>query len=172
MDRLGSIYSDRDRSVELIVKGQRPSRLFRRAGQPRRGGKNQEQGQNRGFLQGTFHNTLHTTRNAFGQDFDFFVQDRLTDFVKEWREFKISMNWKWAPINWLWTFQREGARILIMKRIIPSLLLLVLCGCGGAKSFPPIMAPSKIWSTSPGGYTKLVNGATLYPPGQLPNRPY
>ncbi len=63
-------------------------------------------------------------------------------------------------------------QILIMKRIIPSLLLLVLCGCGAGYEFSPYYGAQQNWSTSPGGYTKLVNGATLYPPGQLPNRPY
>ena len=28
------------------------------------------------------------------------------------------------------------------------------------------------WQTSPGGYVKVVDKATLYPAGQFPNRPY
>ena len=55
-----------------------------------------------------------------------------------------------------------------MKRMIPALLLGVLCGCGPGYEFSPYYGVQQNWSTSPGGYTKLVNGATLFPAGPIP----
>ena len=59
-----------------------------------------------------------------------------------------------------------------MKKIIPALMLLVFCGCGPSYNFSPYYGQQQNWQTSPGGYTKVVDGVTLYPPGQFPNRPY
>lgn len=59
-----------------------------------------------------------------------------------------------------------------MKRMIPTLLLLVLCGCGPGYTFSPYIGQQQNWSTQAGGYVKVVDGATLYSPGQFPNRPY
>jgi len=60
----------------------------------------------------------------------------------------------------------------IMKRMIPALLLLALCGCGPGYSFSPYYGQQQNWATQPGGFVKVVDGATLYSPGQLPDRPY
>jgi hypothetical protein len=59
-----------------------------------------------------------------------------------------------------------------MKRIIPTLLLVGLCGCGPAYTFSPYIGQQENWATQPAGYVKVVDNATLYPPGQFPNRPY
>jgi hypothetical protein len=59
-----------------------------------------------------------------------------------------------------------------MKKMIPALLLLVLCGCGPGYDFSPYYGQQQNWQTSPGGYTKVVDGVTLYPRGQFPARPY
>jgi hypothetical protein len=60
----------------------------------------------------------------------------------------------------------------IMKRIMPVLLLLMLCGCGPGYDFSPYYGQQQNWSTSQGGYVKMVDGATMYSPGQFPSRPY
>lgn len=59
-----------------------------------------------------------------------------------------------------------------MKRMIPVLLLFVVCGCGPAYNFAPYVGAQQNWTTQPGGYVKIVDGAQLYPPGTFPNRPY
>jgi hypothetical protein len=59
-----------------------------------------------------------------------------------------------------------------MKRMIPALLLFVVCGCGPAYNFSPYIGQQQNWQTQPGGYVKVVDKATFYPPGQFPNRPY
>jgi len=59
-----------------------------------------------------------------------------------------------------------------MKRMIPTLLLLALCGCGPGYEFTPYIGQQSNWQTEPGSYVKVVNKATLYPPGHFPNRPY
>ena len=59
-----------------------------------------------------------------------------------------------------------------MKRMIPVLLLFVVCGCGPGYNFSPYYGQQQNWQTMPSGYVKVVDNATLYPPGQFPNRPY
>ncbi|MGP8198863.1 MAG: hypothetical protein ACLQU4_05105 [Limisphaerales bacterium] len=59
-----------------------------------------------------------------------------------------------------------------MKKIIPALLLFALCGCSTGYNYSPYVGQQENWSTQPGGFVKVVDGATLYAPGQLPNRPY
>ncbi len=59
-----------------------------------------------------------------------------------------------------------------MKRMIPALLLIVLCGCGPGYNFSPYYGQQQNWQVSPSGYTKVVDNVTLYPEGQFPNRPY
>jgi hypothetical protein len=59
-----------------------------------------------------------------------------------------------------------------MKTTIPILFLLVLCGCGPGYTYSPYIGQQQNWVTTPSAYTKLVDGVTLYPPGQYPNRPY
>ena len=59
-----------------------------------------------------------------------------------------------------------------MKRMIPALLLFVVCGCGPGYDFTPYIGQQSNWQTEPGSYVKVVNKATLYPPGHFPNRPY
>lgn len=56
--------------------------------------------------------------------------------------------------------------------MLPALLLTVLCGCGPGYTFSPYIGQQQNWTTQPGGYVKVVDNATLYPPGQFPNRPY
>jgi hypothetical protein len=60
----------------------------------------------------------------------------------------------------------------LMKRMIPALLMIVLCGCGPGYSFSPYYGQQQNWQTSPSGYVNVVDGATLYSPGQFPARPY
>jgi hypothetical protein len=60
----------------------------------------------------------------------------------------------------------------IMKRMIPALLLFVVCGCGPGYNFSPYIGQQQNWTTQTGGYVKVVDKATLYPAGQFPNRPY
>jgi len=60
----------------------------------------------------------------------------------------------------------------IMKTLIPALLLTVLCGCGAGYTFVPYIGQQQNWTTQPGAYAKVVNKATLYAPGQFPDRPY
>jgi hypothetical protein len=59
-----------------------------------------------------------------------------------------------------------------MKKMIPALLLILVCGCGPGYNFSPYIGQQQNWTTQPGGYVKVVDGATLYPPGQFPNRSY
>jgi hypothetical protein len=60
----------------------------------------------------------------------------------------------------------------IMKRMIPALLLLAVCGCGAGYDFSPYYGQQQNWQTQAGGYVKVVDKATLYAPGQFPARPY
>jgi hypothetical protein len=62
--------------------------------------------------------------------------------------------------------------MVVMKRMIPALLLLVVCGCGPGYEFSPYYGQQQNWQTQPGGYLKVWNKATFYQPGQFPNRPY
>jgi hypothetical protein len=59
-----------------------------------------------------------------------------------------------------------------MKRILPALLMLVLCGCGPGYTFSPYIGQQQNWTTQPGGYVKTVDGIAIYPPGHFPDRPY
>jgi hypothetical protein len=59
-----------------------------------------------------------------------------------------------------------------MKKMIPALLLFVVCGCGTPYSFSPYVGQQQNWGIQPGGFVKVIDGAHLYPPGQLPDRPY
>jgi hypothetical protein len=57
--------------------------------------------------------------------------------------------------------------------MIPALLLFIICGCSGpGYDFSPYIGQQQNWTTQPGGYVKVVDNATLYPPGTFPNRPY
>lgn len=59
-----------------------------------------------------------------------------------------------------------------MKKTLPVLLLLALCGCGPGYTFSPYLGQQQNWMTTPAAYTKVVDNVVLYPAGQLPNRPY
>jgi len=59
-----------------------------------------------------------------------------------------------------------------IKTIVPALLLIGLCGCGPGYTFSPYEGAQQNWTTGPGGYVKVVDKATLYPPGQYPPRAY
>jgi hypothetical protein len=59
-----------------------------------------------------------------------------------------------------------------MKKMIPALLLMVVCGCGPGYNFSPYVGEQQNWTTQPGGYVKVVDNATIYPRGVFPNRPY
>jgi hypothetical protein len=67
---------------------------------------------------------------------------------------------------------RATSRKQAMKVLAPVLLGIFLSGCGTGYSFNPYIGQQQNWQTQPGGYVKIVDKATLYPPGQLPNRPY
>jgi uncharacterized membrane protein YgcG len=56
--------------------------------------------------------------------------------------------------------------------MIPALLLLVFCGCGPGYNFSPYYGQQQNWATQPGGFVRVVDGVSLYSPGQLPDRPY
>jgi len=60
----------------------------------------------------------------------------------------------------------------IIKRMLPALLLIVVCGCGPGYNFSPFIGQQQNWTTQPGGYVKVVDKVTLYPSGQFPSRPY
>jgi hypothetical protein len=60
----------------------------------------------------------------------------------------------------------------IMKKFIPILLLTVLCGCGAGYNFSPYVGQQQNWQTQAGSYVRVIDKATLYSPGQLPDRPY
>ena len=60
----------------------------------------------------------------------------------------------------------------LMKRMIPTLLLFVVCGCGPGYDFSPYYGQQQTWQTQSAGYVKVVDKATLYPAGQFPARPY
>src|SRR5581483_11386965 len=59
-----------------------------------------------------------------------------------------------------------------LKLFVPICAAAALCGCGTPYSFSPYVGAQQNWQTGPGGYVKVVNKATLYPPGQYPARPY
>ncbi len=59
-----------------------------------------------------------------------------------------------------------------LKLVLPALALAALCGCGTPYSFSPYMGEQKNWMTSPGGYVRIVDKATIYSAGQYPSRPY
>ncbi|HEX3717058.1 MAG TPA: hypothetical protein VH595_03745 [Verrucomicrobiae bacterium] len=66
----------------------------------------------------------------------------------------------------------KTTRSTILKSVVPALLFLGLCGCGPGYTFSPYEGAQQNWTTGPGGYVKVVDKATLYPPGQYPPRPY
>jgi hypothetical protein len=51
-------------------------------------------------------------------------------------------------------------------------LVTFLCGCGPPYTFSPYVGAQQNWTTGPGGYVKVVNKATIYPPGAYPARHY
>jgi hypothetical protein len=59
-----------------------------------------------------------------------------------------------------------------VKRMLPILFLLFACGCGPGYTFSPYVGQQQNWQTQPGGYVKVVDKASLYMPGQFPDRPY
>jgi hypothetical protein len=59
-----------------------------------------------------------------------------------------------------------------MKKTLPVLLLLALCGCGPGYTFSPYVGQQQNWTTTPAAFTKVVDGVTIYPQGQFPNSPY
>jgi hypothetical protein len=77
-----------------------------------------------------------------------------------------------APLFFLQDWGLGTVMKYIMKRMIPVLLLFVVCGCGTPYSFSPYYGQQQNWATQPGGFVKVVDGASLYAPGQLPDRPY
>lgn len=56
--------------------------------------------------------------------------------------------------------------------LFSALMTVLVCGCGPGYDFSPYYGQQQNWQTSPGGYTKVVDGVTIYPRGQFPNRPY
>jgi hypothetical protein len=59
-----------------------------------------------------------------------------------------------------------------LKLLLPICAAAALCGCGTPYTFSPYVGAQQNWQTGPGGYVKVVDKATLYQPGQFPNRPY
>jgi hypothetical protein len=55
---------------------------------------------------------------------------------------------------------------------MPVMLLAALCGCGPGYTFSPYVGAQQNWTTGGGGYVKVIDKATLYPPGQFPTRHY
>lgn len=49
---------------------------------------------------------------------------------------------------------------------------LCLCGCGAGYTYSPWVGPQQNWSTGPGGYVKVVDHVSIYPPGQYPSQSY
>lgn len=67
----------------------------------------------------------------------------------------------------------EGAsRFSAVKKMVPFLLLVCAMGCGAGYTFSPYVGQQQNWQTQPGGYVRVVNGASFYSPGQFPDRPY
>ena len=56
--------------------------------------------------------------------------------------------------------------------VVPSLLLIALCGCGAGYTYSPWVGDQQNWTTGSGGYVKVIDKASLYSPGQYPSRPY
>jgi hypothetical protein len=59
-----------------------------------------------------------------------------------------------------------------MKKLIPALLLIGLCGCGPGYDFSPWVGAQQNWTTMPGTYGKMVDHVLLYPQGTYPERSY
>jgi hypothetical protein len=59
-----------------------------------------------------------------------------------------------------------------MTKTIPVLLLTVFCGCGAGYDFSPYVGQQQNWQIQSGSYVRVVDKATLYSPGQFPDRPY
>jgi hypothetical protein len=47
-----------------------------------------------------------------------------------------------------------------------------LCGCSPPYQFNPYVGAQQNWTIGNGGYVKVVDKATIYPPGAYPNRRY
>jgi hypothetical protein len=59
-----------------------------------------------------------------------------------------------------------------MFRLLSIGLTAALCGCGAGYTFTPWVGPQQNWTTGPGGYVKVVDHVSIFPPGQYPPRPY
>lgn len=67
----------------------------------------------------------------------------------------------------------EGrSRFHSLKKMLPFFLLVCAVGCGPGYTFSPYVGQQQNWQTQPGGYVKIVDKASLYMPGQFPDRPY
>lgn len=60
----------------------------------------------------------------------------------------------------------------MILRLLPIGLAACLCGCAPGYTFSPYVGAQQNWSTGPGGYVKVVDNVTIFPPGQFPPRPY
>lgn len=63
-------------------------------------------------------------------------------------------------------------KTIYLKAILSVAAAAALCGCGPSYTFSPYVGAQQNWTTGPGGYVKMVKGATIYGPGEYPNRPY
>ena len=59
-----------------------------------------------------------------------------------------------------------------LKKMLPFFLLVCAVGCGPGYTFSPYVGQQQNWQTQPGGYVKIVDKASIYMPGQFPDRPY
>ncbi|HZM01528.1 MAG TPA: hypothetical protein VFC44_00770 [Candidatus Saccharimonadales bacterium] len=59
-----------------------------------------------------------------------------------------------------------------MKKLIPALLLIGLCGCGPGYDYSPYVGAQQNWTTNPGSYVRMVDHVKIYPQGEYPERPY
>lgn len=60
----------------------------------------------------------------------------------------------------------------MLCRILPLGLAVGLCGCSAGYTYSPWVGPQQNWSTGPGGYVKVVDNVSIYPPGQFPPQRY
>ena len=59
-----------------------------------------------------------------------------------------------------------------MKKLIPLLLLVGLCGCGPGYDYEPYVGAQQNWQTKPGSYVRTVDHVMIYSEGEYPERPY